>query len=141
MSEKIKVKIEAEIEPQRLCDLLVAVFDSGASNYWVHEVNYEMPEDPDWSWCTPREREDWESSRKVYVAAMCGGHIDWVLLNDDEDGPGETVRTHKAEMIKGLSIMAERYPWHLRNILEDNDDAETSDVFAQCCVLGEIVFG
>lgn len=141
MADKSKIKVEIEVEPQRLCDLLVGVFDLGACNYWVYKVDYEMPEDPDWSWCTPSEREDWEGSRKVYVAAMCGGHIDWVLLNDDENGPGETVRTGRKELIKGVKVMAEKYPHHFSNLVNDNDDAETSDVFAQCCVLGEIVYG
>jgi len=37
--------------------------------------------------------------------------------------------------------MGEKYDWHLKNFIEENDDAETADVFLQCCVLGDIVYG
>jgi len=37
--------------------------------------------------------------------------------------------------------MAEKYPRHFHNFLEENDDAETGDVFIQCCLFGEIVYG
>jgi hypothetical protein len=42
---------------------------------------------------------------------------------------------------KGLEVMAEKYPKHFGNFLSENDDAETSDVFIQCCCFGELIFG
>jgi len=37
--------------------------------------------------------------------------------------------------------MAEKYPRHFANFAQEAEDAETGDVFIQCCVLGEIVYG
>jgi hypothetical protein len=37
--------------------------------------------------------------------------------------------------------MAEKYPHHFADFIEGAEDAETSDVFVQCAVLGGIVFG
>jgi hypothetical protein len=44
-------------------------------------------------------------------------------------------------LLKGLEIMMRDYPWHYANVIEDNADAETADVYFQCVVMGEIVFG
>ena len=44
-------------------------------------------------------------------------------------------------MMKGSQIMANKYTWHFDNFINDNADAETGDVFLQCSVLGDIVFG
>lgn len=135
------IRVEVEVELNRVCDLFVAVFDSGASNSWIHGCEYEMPEDPDWSWCSQEEREDWAVARLVYVAPMCGGHIDFVLFNEDETGPGKTVRIGRDEFLKGLATMAKESPKHFMDFVNEDDDAITSDVFAQYCVLGEAPYG
>jgi len=41
----------------------------------------------------------------------------------------------------GLQVMADKYPRHFQDLLNDNDDAITGDVFLQCCLWGEVVFG
>jgi hypothetical protein len=37
--------------------------------------------------------------------------------------------------------MADQHPSHWADIMQDETDAETSDVFLQLCVLGDIVYG
>ena len=44
-------------------------------------------------------------------------------------------------MKQGIQIMADKYPEHFANVINENDDAETGDVFLQCCLFGEVVFG
>ncbi len=46
-----------------------------------------------------------------------------------------------AELVKGLQVMAEKYPRHFSNWLQGNEDAETGDVFIQCAAFGETVYG
>ncbi len=45
------------------------------------------------------------------------------------------------DFAKGFEVMAEKYPWHFNNFMNDNEDAETADVWFQCIVFGEIVYG
>jgi hypothetical protein len=46
------------------------------------------------------------------------------------------------ESIKdGLQKMAEHFPKHFMDFLNENDDAETADVFMQLAVMGKITFG
>jgi len=37
--------------------------------------------------------------------------------------------------------MASEAPRHFADFIAENDDAETADVFLQCCLFGRIVFG
>jgi len=46
-----------------------------------------------------------------------------------------------AAIRKGLQIMADKYPHHFRDAMAENDDAITGDVFLQCCLFDEIVYG
>jgi len=142
MVDKCKIKVEFEVSADRICSLLVGVFDLGASNYWMHDYDFIKADKPDWSWCESEENlREWSEVSKVYTAVMCGGHYDVVLLNDNEDGPGETVRVFKKDLLEGLRIMAAKFPKHFQDIVNENDDAETSDVYFQCCVLKDVVYG
>jgi hypothetical protein len=47
----------------------------------------------------------------------------------------------KDSIEKGEEIMYNKYPQHFANILNENWDAETADVWFQLCVMGELVFG
>jgi len=42
---------------------------------------------------------------------------------------------------RGLQVMAEEYPRHFADFMSENEDAETADVWLQCCLFGEVVYG
>jgi hypothetical protein len=42
---------------------------------------------------------------------------------------------------KGLEIMATKYARHFADLVSENDDADTHDVFLQCALFGEVVYG
>jgi CBS domain-containing protein len=44
-------------------------------------------------------------------------------------------------IVVGLQTMADNYPNHWHDFINDNEDAATSDVFLQCCLYGEAIFG
>lgn len=48
---------------------------------------------------------------------------------------------NKESMVKGTTVMAKKYPGHFIDMMSGSDDATTHDVWMQCCVFGEIVFG
>lgn len=56
----------------------------------------------------------------------------------DEDN---TYILDQKKLIKGAKIMAQKYPRHFKNWIEETDDSITADVFLQCCLFGEIVYG
>jgi hypothetical protein len=53
-----------------------------------------------------------------------------------------TVRTGLQLMANSEDMKGRKVPErHFKNILVDNDDAETADVFLQLAVIGEVVYG
>ncbi len=44
-------------------------------------------------------------------------------------------------LMSGLEVMARDYPRHYANLLAEDDDAETGDVFLQCCLYGTVIYG
>ena len=44
-------------------------------------------------------------------------------------------------ILDAISILKKDYPNYYDDIIDDNWDAETADVFLQLAVLGEITFG
>ena len=66
---------------------------------------------------------------------MSGGHTMVV----DEDGDHHMLNLDALK--RGAGIMASKYTRHWQAFVSENDDAETSDVFLQCCLLDGIVYG
>ena len=63
----------------------------------------------------------------------------YLLDANDERIP--VVKLDRAAIQRGLQVMAEKYPKHLKDFMDDQADACTGDVFLQCCMLGDVVYG
>lgn len=131
----MKIKATVELTDKRMADLLCCGMEGGIG-YWARIVDYVEPEEV---W----EGKDWEHERGVYK------HIHWpmskggaVIFCDAED-PDEKPcwRLDRKKMEAGLQLMAEQYPRHFANFINENEDAETGDVFVQLAVLKELVYG
>ena len=124
--------MENILNRERVSDLLVGALEGG-SNYW-----YDMPD---------------LKEVKRYTKSMVGSPLVDKIINAvydhnvsvdiyDIEDPDEILGTFNLENIKrGEEIMLKEYPKHFANILSENDDAETADVWFQLVVLGEIVYG
>ena len=42
---------------------------------------------------------------------------------------------------KGFTVMAKKEPRHFADFISGNYDQITADVFLQCCLLGEVIYG
>ena len=120
-----------EIEIQRLSDLLCGAFEGG-SNYWYQIDKFVKPENFD------NSEEGDEKFRHLSYPCNKGGSL---IISVPEDNDGKTYTLNLESMAKGLQVMAKDYPTHMENFLACNDDAETSDVYLQCCLFGEVIYG
>ena len=59
----------------------------------------------------------------------------------DVDSLVRSIYLNDSNLQQGLAIMAEHYPHHFNNFIEENEDAITGDVFLQCVVFGEVIYG
>ena len=63
---------------------------------------------------------------------------------DSELNEGETPTKHYLTMEnvqKGLELMRDEYPHHYADLMEEEDDAITGDVWLQLAVFGELIYG
>jgi hypothetical protein len=58
--------------------------------------------------------------------------------NEEDEGVGEI---SLASIEKGEQLLADKYPGTLAEILEENDDANTADIWFQLCSFGEVIYG
>jgi len=53
----------------------------------------------------------------------------------------KSVKLTEDKLLEGLAIMKQDHPKHFNDAISGNDDADTADVFIQCCVLKKVVYG
>lgn len=138
-----KVKIVIEIEEQRLRDLLCTAFEGG-STYWVRQANVakmsvEQKAKID-AIIAEREAND---DQGYYTHDYPFDGVNVTIVHDAIKGKRETERTvlTRDKLIKGIEVMAEKYPRHFADFMAEDDDAITGDVYLQCALFGEIIFG
>jgi len=129
MSKSIEVKMTVSVEEQQVTDLMISVMD-GACKSWAV---FQFPK----NW-----KEKCDFGRDI---PMSGGKIS-VFDYETDDLLGvisrHSIREALIYMARGKDINDKDIPMkHFQNVINDNSDYETADVFAQLCVMGEIVYG
>ncbi len=64
-------------------------------------------------------------------------------ISDEKAGAVQS-QTYELSLDKlktGLQVLAEKYPHHFANVINETGDATTGDVLVQCALFGEIVYG
>jgi len=131
-----------KISDDRLRCLLCSALEGG-SNYWYMHVRNEFP--PGVTYADFREggrltlAEYWHPLELIPFVEGCAIFITTEAAGDEGDTTER--RLDRAALLRGIEIMAAKYPRHFANVVSENDDAETGDVFLQCCLFGEIVYG
>ena len=153
----INVPISTDFPINRIIDLMVGGFEQSIY-YWARRAKHEIPEGFDmeayrrrngftdrWEYGT-----DYYQIHDFYLAPFVGGAI---IFEEFDEGDCSTTNVHRLDLAaiqRGLALMAAGGPegkkWdckgsHFADWLNEDDDATTADVFIQCCVLGDIVYG
>lgn len=122
----MKITIEHEVTGRRIADLMVSAIEGGV-NYWCAGMYLKVPDpktiDHDW----------WYDYAPLYDR-------DDLIIEVKVQGDKPRTVTKK-DFEEGIKFMAARYPRHWADFIAENDDAETADVFVQCVVFREIVYG
>jgi hypothetical protein len=119
-----------EVDPKRVQDLIVGAFEGG-SNYWLGRGRVELINPP--YEALPKEDVVWYG-REFNVFAQ----PDFKITLETDEGLKELT---PATVQKGLELMGQLHNRHFRDMLDETDDAETSDVFLQLCLFEEVVYG
>ena len=124
-----KVTGEIEIKEETVENMLIGAFEGG-SNYWYEILKFNAPKNFNLS--SP----DMKEFRHVSYPINFGGSL--VVGVKGEDIHDSLDRN---TINFGLEVMKNKYPKHFNDMIEENDDCVTADVFLQCCLFSEIVYG
>jgi len=111
-------------------DLLVTALEGG-SNYW-----YWLDKEADY--IVNKHRIDGNSYAENMIVALNSG--EQIPFHDCESMDFLGFLT-KESIESGEKLMQQKYNWHFANIVYEQWDCETADVWLQLCIMDEIVFG
>jgi len=120
------LQVNARVSNQQIADQLITAFEGGI-NYWCRNVRVMRDDGVRLSDNDIMDRPDDLERCTIEVYEIDGGI---------------EPRTLKyADFKPGLEVMAKDYPEHFANLITDNGDADTADIFMQCCLFGEVIYG
>ena len=133
--------VQVEIDWDRVANAVVGVVESSYSP-WIGRMDHDYT-DP----TSCRLREELRDAGKIWYSEGVyydqNGRLDF-RYDGPDDGEG-TFQTHKAigqeDFKRGFAKMAADSPAHFADMIAENDDAITHDVFMQYVILGEVVYG
>jgi len=140
-----QVQRPVDITRKMLLGLFCGLMENGYSS-WLHRVE-------DRSFAEGTVLEDYRKGGKFnkdeddlwptnYIVAFSPGCSLKLLVDNPNEGDDTLIFEWTLEKaLAGIKIMAEKYPRHFHDIIIENDDADTADIFGQCVVYGEAVYG
>lgn len=133
------MNIALDITDETLRNILCCAFEGGA-NYWIDSIDAVLAsgislDDFDKGGERQPKGHYWHWSQLVPLTEGCA------VVITVQDEPGKTFRLDRDAIQKGLKVMATKCPKHFGDLLAENEDATTGDVFVQCCIFGEVVYG
>lgn len=132
----MKIKMEKEVTPEVLENIFVTALEGG-SNYW-----YYLPRESVFAVRSVVPRDVEECLSIAIYKAVCEEGVD-VPIYDAEDEEEMLGILSASTMNERLSALAEDqgYSWALENEINEEGDAESSDVVFQYLVMGECIYG
>lgn len=121
MEKHIKVNAVVKVDRDRIDTLLVGAVEGG-STYWCRSLDL-----------TPKAWDYYKEHKNFYAAVQLG----FLVVTHEGDKHTAT----EEDVTNALQLMAEKYPHHFWNVVNEQDDAETADVFLQLCCMREVVYG
>lgn len=121
------------INNQQAANLLCSAFEGG-SNYWYEIIHKVKP---------TIEAKPWGDEYTPFYISIPFSTDGKLLIQDNENEDGEIHTLDIAAILKGKKLLAEdkKYSHHYCDVVNENDDAETGDVFLQLCLFGEVIYG
>jgi len=128
LDQKVKPKYQAQYDAfalfndETIKNLLCCACEGG-SNYWANspDNNYK------------------DVGAEYFHEAPV--HKDGFFIITDKEDEEVNVKVNREALNKGILAFVEKYPHHAADALDENEDADTGDVFLQCCCFGEAIYG
>jgi hypothetical protein len=132
--ESLKVTMTVEISWKRIQDLLCCALEGG-SNYWYLITDFHKPKS------MPVRTDDKQVFRHLDYPVNPGGSLIFGLKDEELGDMEERWTLDRKTLQTGLEIFSKEHPKHFANFQQENEDADTGDVFLQVCLFGKVVYG
>lgn len=143
------VNVQVVVTPEQIASLLVSAFEGG-SNYWYQIVGEKKPKK--FETFAGRTLEQLQKSGEVKgnKGPTIYNHVDYPMNPEgnltikqtiEKGAPGIRLLNAK-RLAEGLQELAasEKYGFHFANIINDNADQNTADVYLQFCLYGDCIY-
>jgi len=130
----MKITIAIDIPTKEIMWQFVAAFEGG-SNYWLNEIGAVT------IGTFPDPKKPWYSDERVFEQAYS---IELKYDNPKKGKPYASKTITQDDVVKGLAIMAAKVPHQFAALIDPDGtsaDATTADVFLQCVLFGDVVYG
>lgn len=153
------MKITLEISAERIANMMVSAIESGdpvttaRKGGWCMGIFWKtMDADPnDYEFADPKDAGGawygdeafWASDFQIQILEVANEDIYQRRLDIKGNIKSGALALHTVKpehFIKGLTIMAQKFPHLFGEILNDNSDAPCADIFLQCVLFGEEKF-
>lgn len=125
-----RIAITATVDWSKITNAVIGAFEGG-STYWLREYDYTYR--PEGVEGNPLYAEDQFWAK--------GGKMNLIYDDPDDQEQRATKEVSLIEIKQGLRTMAEKDPRHFGDLVSENDDAATHDVFIQHVIFGEVIYG
>lgn len=126
--------IRIKIPDDKIKDLLCGAFESGGSNGWCRIKSYNYP-----------KGQTQESLHIEYphldLPLIEGGSLTLENIEDPDTPKYQPRILDRKACLKGLVIMAKKYPHSFANFMAEDGDMWTGDTFLQCAVFHDTIYG
>ena len=122
----MKVNVQLDIEYQKLIDLVITGLEGGTYS------SFELTDDGTEYYKAINNEQKQEAFAAVEVVDR---------FADGEEAASPPTHLTDEVLFKGLQIFSKKYPQVFAQFWSDNYDVITADVFLQCAVFGDCIYG
>jgi hypothetical protein len=129
--QEYTVTVTSVVTPEMIADQMCAAVEGGCG-YWCASLTPPDSYKPD------ERMRPWYANASFYS----GDFVIEVIEHDEHTkGRGTMNLLTPDKMRTGLDLMANKHESHFNDMMQENGDATTADVFLQLCLFGELVYG
>lgn len=133
------------LKPDLIANLMISALEVG-SNYWARSATLTNVHPASGDPQAIKTAQTLLANPLYYADEALYRHDFTIEMRFDDpdtpDGGGEKKKNiTNVDLQRAVVIIADKYPQHLSGVFGYDDDAITADVFLQCAVFGEIVYG
>lgn len=96
----------------------------GGSNYWIKDIHIPEDSEDDGEWFTTRFFRKLEEGGTVVITTICDSVHELVF----------------EDLVKANKLLHDNHPRHYTDLLTENDDKRTADVWFQLAVFNKIIY-